>query len=119
MAVPVQILRGVEFYLIFKAIGVDIGLTAMLIYSPLVFLLMLLPVSIAGLGVREGSFYLFLTPYGVSVDAIVAAGAIFHVLGILMGLPGALWVSKSPVVAEGVREEQTRTGDSGQTDSQR
>jgi uncharacterized protein (TIRG00374 family) len=117
MALPVQILRGVEFYLIFKAIGVDIGLIAMLIYSPLVFLLMLLPVSVAGLGIREGSFYLFLTPYGVSVDEIVAAGAIFHVLGVLLGLPGALWVSRSPVAPEAIIEGQGRPAETGQRDS--
>jgi len=100
LALPVQILRGVEFYLIYKAVGADIGLLFMLIYAPLVFFLMLLPISVAGIGVREGSFYLFLAPHGVSVETIVAAGVLFHVLGIIMGLPGAMWISKRSVVEE-------------------
>jgi uncharacterized membrane protein YbhN (UPF0104 family) len=100
MALPVQVLRGVGFYLVFKAIDVDIGLAEMLVYAPLVFTLMLLPVSVGGIGVREGSFYLLLSSHGVSLEAVVVAGALYHFLGILLGLPGGLWIARGPSVAE-------------------
>jgi uncharacterized membrane protein YbhN (UPF0104 family) len=94
LALPVQVLRAVEFFLIYKAIGVDIGLGYMLLYTPIIFVVMELPISVAGIGLREGGFYVLLAPHGVTVDAVVAAGILFHVVGVLMGLPGAVWVSR-------------------------
>jgi len=102
LALPVQLLRGIEFYLIYTAVGADVELTLMLIFAPLVFLLMLLPISIGGAGVREASFYLLLAPLGISADAVVATGVLFHLLGIIIGLPGALWISRGPKMTDSV-----------------
>jgi hypothetical protein len=48
-----------------------------------------LPISISGLGVREGAFVLFLTPLGVPTEQAVALGLVLYALNLVMSLVGA------------------------------
>ena len=57
---------------------------------PLVALAMVLPISISGVGVREGGLALLLAPYGVPAEKAVAIGLLWFLLNILCGLAGGL-----------------------------
>ena len=75
--------------------------------GPLLFLVMLVPFTINGLGVREAFFVSFLGKLGVSADAAFAVGFIFFLMTLLLALPGLviiLWEGfrRAPVpVADG------------------
>jgi glycosyltransferase 2 family protein len=73
-SVLVQVLNVVLVWLIGQALGTDVPLPYYFVFVPMVSLLTLLPVSINGLGVREGGVVLFLAPLGVA-PAIAAAMA--------------------------------------------
>ncbi len=75
-----------------------LGLTALLAFYPAVLIFQVLPIGIAGLGVRESAFVLFLVPLGVPAEKAVALGLVLYVINVLASLAGA------PVFAMGGRQ---------------
>lgn len=73
-----------------RALGIPAaGPTALLAFFPAVAIAQVLPISISGLGVREGLFALFLKPLGVPTAQAVALGILLYVLNLLVSLLGA------------------------------
>jgi len=69
---------------------------------PLVALAMVVPLSINGVGVREGGLVLLLGPVGVSKDAAVAIGLLWFLATILTGLIGGVLFLLEPKSAPSV-----------------
>ncbi|HEX2300110.1 MAG TPA: lysylphosphatidylglycerol synthase domain-containing protein, partial [Pseudonocardiaceae bacterium] len=65
------------------------GLTALLAFFPAVLIAQVLPVSVSGLGVREGAFVLFLGPLGVAQHEAIALGLLLYLLNLGVSLLGA------------------------------
>lgn len=73
-----------------RALGIpDAGPTALLAFFPAVAIAQVLPISISGLGVREGLFALFLRPLGVPTAQAVALGILLYLLNLIVSLLGA------------------------------
>ena len=66
-----------------------LGLTALLAFYPAVLILQVLPVGIAGIGVREGAFVVFLVPLGVPAEKAVGLGLLLYIVGVVASLFGA------------------------------
>jgi len=66
-----------------------LGLTALLAFYPAVLILQVLPIGIAGLGVRESAFVLFLVPLGVPAEKAVALGLVLYAINVVASLVGA------------------------------
>jgi uncharacterized membrane protein YbhN (UPF0104 family) len=64
------------------------GLTALLAFFPAVLIAQVLPISVSGLGVREGAFVLFLGPLGVAQHEAIALGLLLYLLNLLVSLLG-------------------------------
>jgi uncharacterized protein (TIRG00374 family) len=86
-----------------KAVGmsVAVGPTALLAFFPAVLIAQVLPISISGLGVREGAFVLFLTPLNVPTEQAIALGLLLYLLNVGVSLLGA------PAFAVGGRSRAT------------
>ena len=80
------------------ALGIRIGPTALLAFVPAVAIVQVLPVTVGGLGVREGAFALFLAPLGVPTARAVALGLALYAMHLLASLLGA------PAFAVGSRQ---------------
>ncbi|QXC63275.1 flippase-like domain-containing protein [Aquihabitans sp. G128] len=65
------------------------GPTALLAFVPAVLTAQVLPISISGLGVREGLFVLFLHPLGVPQSQAIALGLLLYLLNLVVSLFGA------------------------------
>jgi glycosyltransferase 2 family protein len=65
------------------------GLTALLAFFPAVLIAQVLPISMSGLGVREGAFVLFLGPLGVADEQAIALGLLLYLLNLAVSLLGA------------------------------
>jgi uncharacterized membrane protein YbhN (UPF0104 family) len=76
-------------FLAAKAIGIHIGPTAMLAFIPAVAIIQVLPISVGGLGVREGAFVVFLHPLGVLSGQAIALGLAMYGMHLLASLLGA------------------------------
>jgi len=66
-----------------------VGPTALLAFVPAVLIAQVLPISISGLGVREGLFALFLNPLGVPRSQAIALGLLIYLLNLVVSLLGA------------------------------
>ena len=76
-------------FLAARALGVDVSPTAVLAFMPAVAIAQVLPISLGGLGVREGAFVLFLGPLGVPAGQAVALGLLVYSLNLAVSLLGA------------------------------
>ena len=86
----VQMGGSVAVALIAQALGVSLPLSVWFAVVPLVALAMVVPVSINGVGVREGGLALMLKPSGVPTDAAVAIGLLWFLATIVTGLIGGM-----------------------------
>ncbi len=92
-SIAFQILVAAVNACIFKAMGVPVSLAQCVIFTPMIFTVTMLPISLSGFGVREAAYWYFFSQVGVSqADAVAASLAFFVIVGI-SSLPGALFFS--------------------------
>jgi len=84
----VQIGASVSVALLARGIGVSLGLGIWFSVVPLISLAMVLPLSINGVGVREGGMALLLAPWGIGKEQAVAIGLLWFFATIVTGLIG-------------------------------
>jgi uncharacterized protein (TIRG00374 family) len=102
LTLAVQAVRVLAIWLAAKSVGVDLSPRVYYVMGPLLFLVMLVPFTINGFGVREAFFVAFLGRFGVSKDAAFATGFLFYLVTLLNALPGGLiliWRSIRPMFA--------------------
>ena len=87
-----QLTRVLAIYASGRAVGIDLPVLPYVVLGPLLFLVMLVPFTINGIGVREAFFVSFLGNLGVDHDSAFACGFLFFVMTILLALPGVLIV---------------------------
>jgi len=89
-----QLTRVLAIYASGRAVGIHLSLLPYVVLGPLLFLVMLVPFTVNGIGVREAFFVSFLGKLSVPADAAFACGFLFFVMTILLALPGVavlLW----------------------------
>jgi uncharacterized membrane protein YbhN (UPF0104 family) len=113
-AVAISIGVQVTFILVNASLGEAVGMTApfsaWLMAWPLAKLAALLPISAAGIGVREAALVALLHPFGDSAEAILAAGLLWQgvfIAGGLIGWGALLFVPSAPA-AGGQRLQPSR-----------
>jgi uncharacterized membrane protein YbhN (UPF0104 family) len=85
----------VAFMLVAGSLGVDLSFGSWVVIAPPVTLIQLVPVSLAGWGVRELGFVVVLAGFGVPAEAALAASLLFGLCMIVVGLPGGLlWLTE-------------------------
>jgi glycosyltransferase 2 family protein len=103
-----QLLRILAIYACGRAVGIHLSVLPYIVLGPLLFLVMLVPFTVNGLGVREAFFVSFLGKLGVSADAAFACGFLFFVMTIVLALPGLL-----VILWENVFDRRAALPDSG------
>lgn len=88
-SIAFQLLVAMVNVCIFRALGMPVGLAACVIYTPMIFTVTMLPVSLSGLGVREAAYWYFFAQAGVPQADAVAASLTFFVIVGFASLPGA------------------------------
>jgi uncharacterized membrane protein YbhN (UPF0104 family) len=79
----------VAVFLAGKALDIHVGFTAILAFFPAVAIVQTLPVTIGGLGVREGALYVFLHPLGVTDKQAFSLGVLYYACVLIVSLIGA------------------------------
>lgn len=72
-----------------RVLGLPVGPTAILAFMPAVAIAQVLPISLGGLGIREGAFVLFLHPLGVATEEAIALGILIYGVNLMVSLLGA------------------------------
>jgi uncharacterized protein (TIRG00374 family) len=94
VTVLMQLARIVAIYASGRAVGIHLSVLPYIVLGPLLFLVMLVPFTVNGIGVREAFFVSFLGNLHVSADAAFACGFLFFLMTIMLALPGVaviLW----------------------------
>lgn len=85
-----QILLVVAAFCAARALDLDhVGLTAVLAFVPAVAMAQTIPITVGGLGVREGALALFLNPLDVPTGRAVALGLVIYGMNLTVSLLGA------------------------------
>ena len=101
-SLAVQALRVLQAFCLGRSLGIDAPLAVYFAFIPLILLIMLLPITINGLGTSQAAFVWFFSRAGVSSAAAFALSVLFVALGIVGNLPGAV------LYAAGSREPDAR-----------
>lgn len=91
VSVLFQVLVALVNACLFFAIEVPITFAQCVVLTPMIFAVTMLPVSIAGLGVREAAYWYFFSQAGVSREEAVIVSLAFFVVVALASLPGGLF----------------------------
>lgn len=90
LSLLVQIIRITIYYTISRSLHMHIPIVYFFMFIPIIMIVIMLPVSIGGLGVREGAFVSFFSHVGVSSSGALAISVVFFVLMIITILPGGI-----------------------------
>ncbi|MBI4282494.1 MAG: flippase-like domain-containing protein [Chloroflexi bacterium] len=77
-------------YLIFIALGLDVPFVYCLLFIPIISAIQMVPISISGLGVREGAYVYFFGGVGLSSTEAIASSLVFWALVALVSLAGGV-----------------------------
>ena len=86
----VQTVRVLSIWATARAVGIELGVRIYYVMGPLLFLVLLVPLTLNGFAVREAFFVSFLGKLGVAADPAFACGFLFFVMTILLALPGVV-----------------------------
>ncbi|MBE0461381.1 MAG: flippase-like domain-containing protein [Candidatus Aminicenantes bacterium] len=79
-----------HYFLIGKALHLNISLLDYFIFIPIVLLILIIPITINGLGLREGSYIEIFKFYGISANVAFSFSLIDVVFGIILGIVGGI-----------------------------
>ncbi len=102
----VQIGASVSVALMARGIGVTLGLGIWFSVVPLIALAIVLPISINGVGIREGGMALLLSRWGVAGEQAVAIGLLWFLTTIGTGLIGGLLFLLDRQTSGGTKAEE-------------
>jgi len=92
LSVGIHLLNVLAIYLISRGLGMEVGIMTMVLLFPPVLLLSLLPISVAGWGVRESAMVVALNLVGVPAYQSIALSICFGLCVLASSLPGGvLW----------------------------
>ncbi len=81
--------------LLFLSLGIDVPWLELLMIITLISVITMLPISVNGLGVREGCYVLFFGGLGVPVEIAVTVSLLFFVMVTISSLAGGLfWMAE-------------------------
>ena len=94
-SIGVQVLRVLQAWCLGLGLGITAPLPTYFAFIPIILLVMLLPVTVNGLGTSQAAFVLFFAAAGVGRPAAFALSVLFVALGIVGNLPGGILWTRS------------------------
>jgi len=91
LSLAVQLLNVLLVWCLAGAVGAPVPLAFCFVLMPIVILLTLAPVSVNGMGVREGATLLLLRPLGVADGQAIALSLLWFSVFLAAGLTGGVW----------------------------
>ena len=102
LSVAIHMLNIVALYLISRGLEMEVSFISMLVLIPPVLLISMLPISVAGWGVREGAMVVALNLVGAPAHQSLALSICFGLCLVAISLPGGvLWfISRRQIPAD-------------------
>jgi uncharacterized protein (TIRG00374 family) len=94
LSVLIHLFSIISVYLISISLHMHLSLWVFLVIFPPVILFTLVPISLAGWGVREGAMIGFLTMIGAEKEIVLSLSLLYGIIVIVCSLPGMyFWVT--------------------------
>ncbi len=90
LSLIVQFVSILVVWALAQAIGATASFSTFLIFIPLINLTLMIPLTISGIGLREGAYYLLFSQVGLPAEMSIALSLMNYFVYLLAGLPGAL-----------------------------
>jgi uncharacterized protein (TIRG00374 family) len=105
-SLAIQLIVIVSVYILAMGMDIDITLLSLLVFLPLITLITLVPVSISGIGIREGAFVFFLGTMGVPPDKAMTLSILWFLSLVVAGLWGLVeYLRFKHLFGGGIEEE--------------
>lgn len=88
LSLSIHILSMINIFLIGRSVGLDYGFLTFTIIVPPVILLTLVPISLAGWGVREGAMIGLFTLVGANKSIVLSMSILYGIILVVASLPG-------------------------------
>ncbi len=102
-SIAVQLLRIAQAWCLGQALGIAAPFAAYLAFIPMILLVMLLPVTVNGIGTAQVAFVWFFARAGTPAPEAFALSVLFLALGVLGNLPGGLLWALRPTPQSATR----------------
>lgn len=83
----IQVIRCTVFFLIYLGFGEPLNFMYFVVFIPVLFVITLIPISIGGLGVREGVLVVLFSSVGAPAEVSIGVGLLSQVLQIFAAVP--------------------------------
>jgi len=101
LSLAAQLLSCGVVWLLVHRFNANVSLVDVLTVTPVIFILLILPITIAGWGLREGLFVAGLALVGVSEDVALISSVVFGVINLLASLVGGvLWIADASAIKQ-------------------
>lgn len=86
----VQSAVTLNYWFLGRQLGIDIGIGYFFLFVPLTTVISMLPISLAGLGIREGAFIYLFTKAGVSKEQAITLSLMYFAIMAIVSLIGGI-----------------------------
>ncbi len=104
LSIVMHLLNAVAFYVLGKAAGIDLDILTTIAISLPVMLIALMPIALAGWGVREGAAVVGYGLFGIAPEAALVVSVAFGLALLIVSLPGGLYLWNSKPTSKGSLE---------------
>ncbi|MGE5139483.1 MAG: lysylphosphatidylglycerol synthase transmembrane domain-containing protein [Rudaea sp.] len=110
LSLTIVVITAFVWYTVGLAVGIeDVPFLVFLLFNPLIAFVLLIPISLNGLGAKEVAVVFFFGLIGVSQEQALSMSLLFHVIIIATSLPGGLlWLRARNLLPEAA--ENSRAG---------
>jgi uncharacterized protein (TIRG00374 family) len=100
-SIAVQLLRTAQAWMLGLALGLTLGPAVYVVYVPVILLIMLVPITINGIGTSQAAFVWLFAESGVAAADAFALSVLFVALGVVGNLPGGFLYATGGVTPRG------------------
>ena len=87
-----------NYWLAARALGIELGLTAFIFIVPVVTIISMLPISLGGIGVREGSLVLMLVSLGAQNEKAAMCSLLLFAMLVIIAIIGGIIYGTRPII---------------------
>ena len=105
-SIAIQLTVVLSVYILARGMALDITYLSLLVFLPLIILISMIPVSISGIGIREGAFVFFLGTAGIPPDKAMTLSILWFLSLVVAGFWGlAEYLRYKQLFGRGIKEE--------------
>jgi glycosyltransferase 2 family protein len=105
-SLAIQLAVVISVYVLARGMALDVTFLSLLVFLPLIILIAMIPISISGIGIREGAFVFFLGTMGVSPDKAMTLSILWFLSVVAAGLWGLVeYLRFKKLFGGGIKEQ--------------